>query len=176
MDCAPVQRIAGRRGSHPETRARARCLVQSHRGPRGPSAQRDCPSRHASYLDSDGRTVRCHDAAHRACSQTRSRAARGPTPREPTRTEPATWTPDPPNRIRACTLAWTSVTRAHAPGRGMSVPSILPPNRHRRASRLSASTAQHPGSCAIRVTMPIKLQVTWRPHSLRARFQTYLQR
>ena len=35
-------RIAGRRGSHPETRARARCLVQSHRGPRGPSAQRDC--------------------------------------------------------------------------------------------------------------------------------------
>ncbi len=84
--------------------------------------------------------------------------------------------PNPPNRIWARTLARTSATRAHAPGRAMSVPSVLPPNRHRRARRSSASTAQHPGSCVIRVTMPIKLQVTWRPHSLTARSRTYLQR
>jgi hypothetical protein len=94
---------------------------------------------------------------------------------EPTRTEPASWTPDPPNRIRACSPATTSVTRAHAPGRVMSVPSVLPSNRLRRASRSSASTAQHPGSCAIRVIMP-KTSNHLVTQSLTAQSRAYPQR
>jgi hypothetical protein len=44
------------------------------------------------------------------------------TPRASTRAESAAWTLDPPNRIRACTLAGTSVNNSHAPGLVMSVP------------------------------------------------------
>ncbi len=91
-DCAAM-RISGRKGLHPKTRARARCLVLYP--PRPPRPKRPAgvcgtaQRRHASSVDSDGRPVRCHDANHRARSRMRSRAARSCTP----------WTPPHVHRL-----------------------------------------------------------------------------